>query len=200
MALFPSGQPVTPKNRDLCSALLLHCGADILRFLDGPWSSQEQFIRYIVRFDEIVSGQVPPFVVLTRTNPLGLVVTNVRRRLCQVFVNLKLALWVIYVDPDEDPFFFANAARLGTFDHLDGMDSRSEPVRVWSPIEQPADGAERYVILTPQTVSDDSLRKRVAELWGESQAIPAEPVSATRLRAELFPLDDVPTSRRRTSR
>lgn len=197
MVLFPSGQPATQKNRDHCTAHLIACGADLIRFLDGPWSSLEQFVRYISRLDEIVSGRVPPYVVLTQTNPLKLVVMPVREKLCKDIVNLKLALWIIYVDPEEDPFFFANAAKSGTFDLVD-EDAGGDPVRVWTPSQKTADGTrESYIVLTPQTARDKYFKARIESLWEDTLVRAPEPVTASRLRATLAMLDAEQASRRR---
>jgi hypothetical protein len=56
-------------------------------------------------------------VVLTNTNPLALTVVDLRRRLEARLPSLRTARWMIYVDPESDPFFESSALRLG---HLTG--------------------------------------------------------------------------------
>jgi len=186
LALFPDGQPESSVDREKCTALLLSCGADLQRFIDGPWSSVETMLRYLGRIDDVASGRRPPFVVLTRINPLALTVPVMRRRLCDALVNLRRALWVIYV-PDAEPFFFRNAASLGDFDLLGDSDPPgAESVRVWT-LENGTNGRlpERYLVLTPRTVRDKYLHERVNTLWDEAEAYPLEPVTSRRISAVL---------------
>jgi len=56
-------------------------------------------------------------VVLISTAPLALAVVDLRRRLQGLFPELRTARWMIYWDPELDPFFPSMALKFG---HLSG--------------------------------------------------------------------------------
>ncbi len=110
--LFPFGQPVVDKHRGACEALIIRAGGDQQRFIDPLGSDLQRFVRYVRRIPRAL--QPPPFVVLTRTNPLALTVVQPRRELTRAIPVLADARWLIYLAPDEDPFFLGSAEALGT--------------------------------------------------------------------------------------
>jgi hypothetical protein len=116
VVLFPQGQ-VSAEQRDRCARLLLWCGGDVARVIDSPISSVEGFAEYLGRIKGIREGTEQVLVVLTRTNPLALTVVDARRRMEGRLSVLRTSRWVIYVDPEQDPFFEAMALRHG---HLTG--------------------------------------------------------------------------------
>lgn len=117
LVLFPQGQLVDEEHRDRCVRFALWCGGDVGRVIDSPVSSLEMFTNYLSRIRGLEDGTEPALVVLTRTNPLALTVVDLRRRLESRLPALRTARWMIYLDPDSDPFFGTMALRLG---HLTG--------------------------------------------------------------------------------
>lgn len=193
IAIFPYGQPADKERSSKCTELLLSCGADLQRFMDGPWSSDEQFFRCLSFLTEVAEGSHPPYMVLTRCNPLVLKVLAARRRLCKELPNLNRAMWVIFVDPVTEPFFFAEAQRLGQFDAQPDPDRINDSLMVWSVQSQDAKRPERFLVLTPQTKKDDYFQTRLALLWNELNAIqpvqfnPEEPSSANSTFRRVVP-------------
>jgi len=115
IVLYPYGQPSAAEPRARCAEFVWGLGGDMQRMIDGPFSNLDRFSRYVRHFeDEINRPDAPAIVVLTRTNPLGLAVMNVRRKLEQTLPALRRATWVLIVDPAEDPFFVESARKLGT--------------------------------------------------------------------------------------
>lgn len=205
IVLFPYGQPVDRDKRDACSALVIHSGGDIGRILDGPWDSdpaseaaETNFLRYVSRIQEIVSGSRPPLVVLTRSNPLPLAVLAKRRRVCAAIRNLSRAIWVVFVDPVNDPFFCRNANKLGTFDVVCDADASESVFTVWTPNEtQRSAEHERYMVWSPQTACGDYFKARLAILIKDLDMVPPVSVTQTRLSAVQFPDEPPSASRRR---
>ena len=193
IAIFPYGQPVDEERRTKCVELLIFCGADLQRFIDGPWSSDERLVRIVSFLDEVADGSRPPFMVLTQSNPLALKVLAARRRWCRELPNLNRAMWVIFVDPVAEPFFYAEAQRLGQFDAQPDPNKVSDSLMVWSVQNQDAKRQERFLVLTPQTVKDDYFQARLALLWNELNSIqpvqflPEEPSSASSTFRRVVP-------------
>lgn len=117
LVLYPQGQLADPVHRDKCSELTLWCGGDIGRVIDAPVTSVDAFAAYLSRIRGLQEGTEQVLVVLTRTNPLALTVVDQRRRLENRLPSLRTARWLIYLDPEADPFFVTMALRLG---HLTG--------------------------------------------------------------------------------
>jgi len=117
LVLYPQGQASRAEHRARCSELVLWCGGDIGRVIDSPSASVNAFASYILRIKGIREGTEQVMVVLTSTNPLALTVVDLRRRLETQIPSLRTARWLIYLDPESDPFFEASAIRLG---HLTG--------------------------------------------------------------------------------
>lgn len=138
LTLFPQGQPATEESRDRCSRFALWCGGDVGRVIDGPISSLDAFARYLSRIKGLIDGTEPALVVLTQTNPLALTVVDLRRRLESRVPALRTARWMIYVEPESDPFFQTMALRLG---HLTG-DLSEAPLWI-GPQDSP------YLVLSP---------------------------------------------------
>jgi len=167
IVLFPYGQPVELSQRLVCEACLLCCGADTQRFLDGPWKNEDHLFRYVSRLSEAVQNSAP-LVVLTRSNPLPIVVLAKRRRLCRVMPFLRKALWIIFVDAVAEPYFFRDAVDLGRFDLSVDEGSGQKNALVWMPDEERRGFRhERYLVLMPQTELDSSFSERLALLWEE---------------------------------
>jgi len=154
IVLFPLGPSNDPEARVVCEGLLLHCGADVHRFVDSPSASFEAFVKFVRRLDSAVNGNTPAIIVLTRTNPVALQVINTRRRLCRLFPAFREALWVIFVDVRHEPFFEREAGQLGSLDGpLDG-----------SPIWHELVADDRYLVLTPCTTDIALLQRQLEKL------------------------------------
>lgn len=116
MVLLPFGQPDNEEHRSFCAEVCVRLGGDVARILDGPFGGIEHFISYAMRINSISDGVEAPIIALTRTNPLGLMVVNARRRIEAAVPALVRASWLVLVDAGWDPFFEANARGLGEID------------------------------------------------------------------------------------
>lgn len=92
-------------------------------------------------------------IVLTQTNPLALKVLQPRRSLEQVFPKLEEALWLIYLNPVDDPFFVEAAASLGSFDDEHGE------APIWTTRDH-----GKFLIVTPRTKATPALGERITDL------------------------------------
>ncbi len=184
---------------------VVKAGGDVQRVFDGPWGSQpgseaaeKSFLRMVGRLNEVVSGVHPPYIVLTRTNPIPLTVLAKRRQLCDSFPNLNKGLWILYLDPVKDPFFFTNAKRLGRFDSDPAEDESRHPLVVWYPNDDIRSRRnESYLVLTPTTVVDENFSKRIQSLLEDLSEIPSEKQTYTHLRAIGLDVEPPLSSRRR---
>lgn len=117
----------------------------------------DRYASYVARIRGLREGSEQALVVLTRTNPLALTIIDGRKRLEAVVPALRRALWAIYVDPEEDPFFLSTAERYGTF----GGALDSAPVWV-------GPGPARFLVLSPLVGGADLVDARVQELVADS--------------------------------
>lgn len=176
IALFPHGPASDPEARQTCEGLLLHCGADVSRIVDTTPTSLEGFVKSVGCMDGVRDGSVPSIIVLTRTSPVALLVLKLRRQVCTEFPALSQALWVIFVDDRQEPFFQSEAEKLGTFD---GPLAQSP---IWH--EQATD--DRYIILTPQTKDAGNLQSQLIKLRRVNAPI-SRRESSTSLEAVIEP-------------
>jgi hypothetical protein len=139
LVLFPQGQVGGEYQRARCAELVLWCGGDVGRVIDTPVDSLDAFASFLQRIRGVKDGSEQVMVVLTNTNPLALAVVDLRRRLEFRLPALRTARWLIFVDPQTDPFFESSALRLG---HLTGP---MEEAPIWiGPQDSP------YVVLSPR--------------------------------------------------
>ena len=115
IVLFPYGQPRNASHRDDCARFFLAMGGDIARVIDEPSGALDQFAAHLRRIEAIAEGMERPIVVLTATNPLVLTVIAARRRLEVAVPALRDATWVVFLDPEQDPFFVSTARAMGAF-------------------------------------------------------------------------------------
>jgi hypothetical protein len=151
LTLFPHGQVLEPDHRDRCAELALWCGADLERFIDAPVLSADAFARYVGRIAAVRRTQA--LVVLTKTNPLALMVVESRRRLERLLPELRMSRWMIYLDRKSDPFFMATATRLG---HLTGQ---IDEAPIWV-----GPGDAPYLVLDSEMRDREFVRQAIAEL------------------------------------
>lgn len=147
MVLYPYGLPPRAEHAELCSRFIVEAGGDISRVIDGPFPSIERFIALAERLPVLKSETQRAIVVLTRTNPVAITVVAARRRIQASVPALARAVWVLFVDPVEDPFCFDTLRNLGTLD--------AEEVEV--PIWRDPDGHE-YVVLSSEFESTTRVR------------------------------------------
>lgn len=151
LTLFPQGQVLEPEHRDRCAEFALWCGGDLERFIDAPILSVDGFARYVDRIAAIRRTQA--LVVLTKTNPLALMIVEPRRRLERLLPELRTARWMIYLDRKSDPFFLAMATRLG---HLT---SGINEAPIWV-----GPGDSPYLVLDSEMRDHEVVRQAVSEL------------------------------------
>lgn len=123
------------------------------RVIDAPISTVEGFAEYLGRIKGIREGTEQVMVVLTRTNPLALTVVDSRRRMEARLPVLRTSRWIIYIDPEQDPFFETMASRHG---HLTG-ELREAPLWVG-----PQDMT--YLVLSPAVRERRQVCEGLAEL------------------------------------
>lgn len=176
LVFFPHGRVKDPEAQQACEALLMHCDADVSRFVDTSAESIEANFKVVKRLENIVNGRAPVIVALTRTSPLALQVIHRRRRLSGEFPSLTQALWVIFMDEKQDPFFESEAEKLGSFD---------SPLAS-SPIWRENTTDERYLVLTPSTKDIGLLRSQLFKIRMASAPL-SRHESSTSLEAVLDP-------------
>jgi hypothetical protein len=130
----------------------------------------DRFIAYLSRIRDFNAGHVEPLVVLTKTNPLPLAILHTRRRLERALPALHHARWMIYLRPEEDPFFDSSAA-------LGWLVGELHTAPVWV-----GPNMERFVVISKQVDDPLTLRNRMASL--------ARDAEQRRKRSDPPPRDD----------
>ncbi len=177
--LFPQGLPPMGEGRDGCLELAHRAGGDLERVIDAPSRSIEAFAHHLGRMRLVLEARERALVVLWHTNPLGLTVLHTRRSFNNLVGALASALWAVYLDPAEDPFFLEAAAELGT------LDVPLDEAPIWT-----ASDSERFLILSPAIGRDIDLMSRVRCLDQ------GEELEEAQFRAERSELRLTPAGRR----
>ncbi|MCC6213797.1 MAG: hypothetical protein IT376_02940 [Polyangiaceae bacterium] len=112
--ILPQGLPADPAVREACLALLLRAGGDLQRLVEGGEPASERGARQLARLPGVGGPGVPPLVLLSRCNPVGIAVVQTRAALQASVPALGRAAWLLFVH--DDPFFADAARRLGTLD------------------------------------------------------------------------------------
>ncbi len=157
MVLFPHGQPDSLRHRSLCSEYALRCGGDLARVIDAPSDTVDRFAAYVSRIRGLRDGSERALAIMTRTNPLALTVIEARKRLESVVPSLRRALWVIYADPEADPFFLSTVERHGT------LGGPLEAAPIWV-----GPGPMRFLVVSPQVRDAEVVSERVAQIVADS--------------------------------
>jgi hypothetical protein len=131
--------------------LLLGCGADVRRIFDSSHGNVEGFARHIARA-RMLPTTPEPLIVLTKTSPVALSVFKVRRVLEEALPSLKHAPWIVFHDPDDDPFFGKEARSIGA------LDASIDAAPIWT-----TSGSGEYLVLVPG-VATIHLKARIADL------------------------------------
>ncbi len=153
LVLFPHGQPEAPRHRTLCSEFAMRCGGDLARVIDAPSDTVERFAAYVSRIRGLREGAEQALVVMTRTNPLALTVIDGRKRLEAAVPSLRWALWAIYVDLEQDPFFLSTAERYGT------LGGALDAAPIWV-----GPGPARFMVLSSDVGDGELVATRALEL------------------------------------
>lgn len=184
VVICPHGLPRHVEARERCCNHLLHCDGDLQRVIEGRPGDLARFVEHLGRIRGLADG-VPPLVLLTRTNPLGLAVLQTRRALEDAVPELADAAWLVFVDELEDPFFMEAASRMGSVVGGDGT------AQLWF-----APHHQRFLILGAREIDPEVLRGRLAQLGAAARSAPGEcddapePDSGTRFAAAR--LSDAP--------
>jgi hypothetical protein len=134
LVLCPNGVPV--RHRAVCTSMLLHCGGDVNRMIDGPMG-EEAFLRHLQRLTFMLDAVRPPIVLLTNLAPLMSRVVLLRERYEAELPALRQAHWLLFMDDDAGPFV-GDALRQGRFD-------RHGSAAIWT-----GPGRKRYLALSPE--------------------------------------------------
>lgn len=170
IVLFPHGQPTNVLSRECCARLVRNAGGDLQRIIDSPAGSVERFARHIERLPSIREGMEDPMVVLTETNPLALMTVAARNTLERAVPALGTAPWLIYFEPEQDPFFIETACALGSFDVASGLvDPETAPI--WHGPQQ-----THFLIISPSSERKANLLARMQDVLtltvGTSRVVP----------------------------
>jgi len=153
MVLFPFGQHAVPMHRSLCVDCVIRCNGDLDRFIDAPNDTMDRFGSHIARISGLREGTEQALVVLTRTNMLAATAIDCRQRLESQVPLLRRALWLIYVDPDQDPFFLSTARTLGE------LSGPLDTAPVWV-----GPGMTRFIVMSPLLKNLHRVAERVNEI------------------------------------
>ncbi len=158
--LYPYGVPERAEHAELCSRFVVAAGGDLRRVIDGPFPTLERFIQFAARLPALRKAAIAnqrPIVVLTSTTPVALVVVNARRKIETAVPGLSRAVWTVFVDPAQDPFFFDTVASLGR------LQGARDEVPIWrDPDDRP------YLIVSPEVRQADRVRTAVRVLLDEA--------------------------------
>ncbi len=181
--ICPHGLPCRLEAREHCSRLVLRCGGDLERVIEGVSGALERFLTHVSRIRAVAADGPRPLVLLTRTNPLGLAILQTRRAMEDAVPALADADWTIFVDECDDPFFMEAAGRLGTM----VGDAASAPL--WF-----APHHQRFLVLGARALDSTELAARCAALHSPPPFVEPSPEaeSCTRLVAPRVGPDSVP--------
>ncbi len=121
------------------------------RIIDSSQGNVDGFARHIARA-RMLPTTPEPLVVLTKTSPVALSVFKVRRVLEDALPSLKHAPWIVFHDPDDDPFFGKEAQATGA------LDASIDAAPIWTTF-----GSGEYLVLVPGVAKAD-LKARIADL------------------------------------
>jgi hypothetical protein len=155
--LYPYGVPSRADHAELCAQFVVDAGGDVRRVIDGPFPSLERFISFAEKLPalrESVIANQRPIVVLTRTSPVAISVVNARRKIESAVAGLRSAVWAVFVDPEQDPYFFDTLKSLGR------LEGEAKDVPIWfDPDERP------FLIVSPEVRQATRVRTAVRILF-----------------------------------
>ncbi|MBI5535938.1 MAG: hypothetical protein HY898_24675 [Deltaproteobacteria bacterium] len=154
IALFPFGAPSSSASRHLCAAQVERCGGTVLPSFARDPGSLNRFIEQTSRIPAI-SESAPSMVVMTEVTPLMFAVVVSRRRIENAISQLKDALWVLFVDSDQESSFLEEAQYTG---ELSGS-LASAPLWI-------GPGDKPFLVLSAHVADDVDLQRRAIHCHG----------------------------------
>jgi len=125
LVLCPYG--IAAGRRSICTAILLHCGGDVSRLIDGP-AGEEPFLRHLQRLSGMLAAVRAPIVLLTSISPLIPRVVLLRDRFEAELPPLRNADWLLFLDNNPVPFV-SEALRHGRLERLSSVAIWHGPAR-----------------------------------------------------------------------
>ncbi|MDD2785499.1 MAG: hypothetical protein PHS79_01240 [Patescibacteria group bacterium] len=170
---------------DKLREMLVYCGANINEFKDTRFPTIKRFINAARRYsnDEWSGSKISdlPIVCLTRTTYRELVTD--RTEIMTAIPALASALWIIFADQIENPFFVDDTRRLGVFS--DDLDQAP----IW--VEKRSNYS--YLVLTPKTknmsmveVQANGLSLFNATTWFEREHSSSQQMTVTRKQTDPY--------------
>lgn len=153
--VYPQG-PAARDQREQCEALTHYCGGDLQRVFERVGGSLAAFLEYALRLRVMHDRREDALVVLTRTEPLTLLLPA-RRALEQALPTLAHAVWAIYWDPARDPDLLERAADMGK------LEGTAEEGPIWT-----AANSMSFLVLSPHVSEPVELSKRVGSMLERS--------------------------------
>lgn len=154
--VFPQGH-VAKGQQEHCEALAHYCGGDLSRVFERTGGSLAAFLDYAARLRVMRARREDALVVLTRTEPLTLLLPA-RRALEQALPTLSTAVWALYWDPERDPDLLEHARETGK------LEGAAEGAPIWT-----APNNMAFLVLSPRVKADGELAKRVARVLDKPQ-------------------------------
>lgn len=153
--IYPQG--LAGELRDHCDILAHHCGGDLSRVLEREGGSLSAFLDYAVRLRVMRDRREDALVILTRTNPLTLLLPA-RRALEQSLPTLVGAVWAIYWDPARDPDLLERTRENGS------LDDPTAEAPIWT-----APNNMSFLVLSSRVHDPTGLPKRVTSVLEKPQ-------------------------------
>ena len=149
--VYPQGLAARDQQEQ-CEALTHYCGGDLQRVFERAGGSLAAFLEYALRLRVMHDRREDALVVLTRTDPLALILPA-RRALEQALPTLANAVWAVYWDPTRDADLLERAASVGT------LEGSAEEAPIWT-----AANNMSFVVLSPRISAPVELPKRVGSV------------------------------------
>lgn len=159
LTLFPHG-PSSPETQGCLREMLLHCGADHARMIETHFRKPDKsidldrYITYIGRLDDVKNADPPPILVITQTLLFYSNVIATRAAIVKALPTLSTAMWIIFVDPNENPFYVRNTEERGD------LNDEIHNAPVWTDRET----KYRYLLLTTETKDMSVIKRQASDL------------------------------------
>ncbi len=179
VVLAPHGLPQSPDARERCSELLLRCGGDLCRVIEGPPRSLREYADYVASIRNLREGAEPALVVMSRITPVSSLLA-IRATLEERVPAMTAAPWILYADAQAEPDCYDELRKHGT---LRGA--------LWdAPLWTDSEGGA-YLVLSPH------LRKSAeyglgSRLLGDAGSIPTRSTFRSLRRPSRHPTVRVP--------
>lgn len=159
MVLFPFGQPEARTHRSRCTDFAIRCGGDLSRIIDAPNDTIEQFGAYLWRIRGLREGAEHALVVVARGKPLALIASDARRQLESWVPALRQAVWMMYLDPEDEPHFLSTAERFGR------LSGPLDTAPIWV-----GPGLTRFIVASPLVTNLHRVADRITEIDRDRRA------------------------------